>query len=283
MRLCWHVLANDLNTIYIDLSHYQAGSSFHGIVWTHRFDGCVFDSSTVVALVHLFEERIHVGQGYAPPPRATWSISFRWVTSLHEVLWFSGNRHWILMDIAWLYNFSVLQFAYVHVYFYWLSNWQDFDVGGNKAPLSASTWYFFSPRSNEESKPTRRPGRVRSEWYKYRSGRWHAFARVFICCEWGFSWIFMGNASTRPFRLESRRCQDSSIIKRKKWRPQRPTPITSLWFSMISPGADDEQRRTTTKKESFGFAFISFGGLEWHHEVETTIWAHSRGRGQLTW
>ena len=66
---------------------------------------CVFDSSAVVALVHLFEERIHVGQGYAPPPRVTWSISFRWVTSLHEEVWFSGKQ---TLDFAGFFPFFPL-------------------------------------------------------------------------------------------------------------------------------------------------------------------------------
>lgn len=90
--------------------------------------------------------------------------------------------------------------------------------------------------------------------------------------------ILMGFYSKRIHKTFQVREQKMSSNWHQKWRPQRPTPTASLWFWMISLGAHDEER----PKKSHLLRFHQLGGLEWHHEAEATIWAHSRGRGQLT-
>lgn len=224
--MCWPMIwttSSDLDRlITVPSWEFFPWNSLNSPLW------CVFDSSAVVALVHLFEERIHVGQGYAPPPRVTWSIesiSFRWGDIFAwKKMWFSGKRHWILQDLT---IFSIAQ--------------EQRGVKGHKKVWKSSVNWM-----GEE---------------KYGSG-----SSVVSEDSHGF---FCSKRIHKTFQIRE---QKMSSNWHQKWRLQRPTPIASLWFWMISLRANDEERP----------AFTSFWGLEWHHEAEATIWAHSRGRGLLT-
>lgn len=206
--MCWPMIwttSSDLDRlITVPSWEFFPWNSLNSPLW------CVFDSSAVVALVHLFEERIHVGQGYAPPPRVTWSIesiSFRW-----------GDI------FAWKKCGSLVK-----------------DIG------FCRIWPFFpSPRSKEESKVTRRSGRVRStEWEKRSMDQVHLlWARILM----GF---FVRNASTRPFRSESRRCQVIDIKNEDFSDPHQSLPYDFEWF----------HSGRTMKNDQLSPAFEAWSGI----------------------
>lgn len=108
-------------------------------------------------------------------------------------------------------------------------------------------WPFFpSPRSKEESKVTRRSGRVRStEWEKRSMDQVHLlWARILM----GF---FVRNASTRPFRSESRRCQVIDIKNEDFSNPHQSLPYDFEWF----------HSGRTMKNDQLSPAFEAWSGI----------------------